>query len=154
MENNLIEKYERKRWKIKLWLTVGFIMLSAMLLPMLVVGYEVYEFPELPLLKGFMKLFLGFLVVSLFVLLFYSVWIDSRIKNNEELNEALNMELYSESLFKSYKNGFVGMIFACMSLLVITKQETIPSDAIIFVIMMASFITYQISWLVYNRLDR
>lgn len=144
METTLVEQYDKLRYNLIKWLTVGW---AAWFGTYILTDFINDEFVFIQILTAFIGL-IGFILFT--VNLHRYLRLASKIKNSR-LNDALNNELYKIFKYKSFVCGFKVLLGTVCAFFIISIFYQISAKFVCEITLYLGVLSTLIAGLAYNR---
>lgn len=143
MENTQIEKLDKSRYNMLIWLTIGFsLFFGETILKEFIEDKYILLFVRLLGLIG-MAFFLKSTIMSLKII--------KQIKNDSKLKDALNNELYKLYILKSFMIGFLTFLSLIIVFMILSFFIEMSLLVALEIILYFGMLSIFISGLIYNK---
>ncbi|UMB61162.1 hypothetical protein MHL31_02905 [Lutibacter sp. A80] len=143
MEHTQIEKLDKSRYNMLIWLTIGFsLYFGEAILKEFIDGKNILLFVRL----------LGVIGMVLFLKsTFMSLKIIKQIKQDSKLKQALNNELHKLYVLKSFRIGFLTFLTLIIGFMILSFFKEMPLLVVLEIILYFGMLSTFISGLIYNK---
>lgn len=143
MENTPIEKLDKSRYNMLIWLTIGFsLFFGQTILKAFVDDHNILLFVRLLGIAG-MAFFFKSTMMSFKII--------KQIKQDAKLKQALNNELHKLYVFKSFRVGFWTFLTLLLAFMFISFFKEMPLLIVLEIILYFGMLSTFISGLIYNK---
>lgn len=143
MENTQIEKLDKSRYNMLIWMTIGFSLFFGE-----TILKEFIDEKKILLIVRFLGLFgMVFFLKSTMI----SLKIIKQIKNDSKLKDALNNEMHKLYIFKSFRIGFWSFLTLIIVFMILSFFTEIPLLVTLEIILYFGVLSTIISGLIYNK---